>query len=206
MSLPPQCLPAMMGYAYNLPDLGFDLLRNRVLFANKTQPEDMRSWFYTIFSYWTRSLHLLSRNYRVPLLIGLQTNYPIHQDDWPRSFLMRRLSRTYTPLSGRQRQIFRQRAWAFLDDTRVFKMGLNHFPTIEELDNQRSTAFGTEAIREEKERQRLRLLQLCQYRREAGIEDTKSEEREYVFSAEDSIPRFFDPPGTRGVTTFWEYL
>ncbi|KLO83117.1 unnamed protein product [Fusarium fujikuroi] len=85
-------------------------------------------------------------------------------------------------------------------------MGLNHFPTIEELDNQRSTAFGTEAIREEKERQRLRLLQLCQYRREAGIEDTKSEEREYVFSAEDSIPRFFDLPGTRGVTTFWEYL
>ncbi|QGI69916.1 hypothetical protein CEK26_002248 [Fusarium fujikuroi] len=102
--------------------------------------------------------------------------------------------------------VIEQRAWAFLDDTRFFKMGLNHFPTIEELDNQRSTAFGTEAIREEKERQRLRLLQLCQYRKEAGIEDTKSEEREYVFSAEDSIPRFFDPPGTRGVTTFWEYL
>ncbi|CZR44307.1 uncharacterized protein FPRO_14068 [Fusarium proliferatum ET1] len=208
MDLPSTCLPVMVGYACNFPEIGFDLLRNTVLFANKTQPEDMRSWFYTIHSPYTRLQYPISRHYLLPLLNRMRTDYLYHQDDSPRSFLMRRLSHTHASLSYIQVKIFRQRAWVFLDDTRVFRMGLSHFPTIEELDNQGNTAFGTEAMLEEKERQRLRLLQLCQYRRESGIEETQREGREYLFSAngEDSIPRFFDPPGNRGVTTFWEYF
>lgn len=207
MDLPSTCLPAMIGFAYKFPELGFDLLRNTVLFANGTQPEYMRSWFYTILSPFARSQRLTFRHDRLTFCSGIWTGHLNHQDDSPGSFLMRRLYPRHPPLSIVQCQIFRQRAWVFLDDTRVSRMGLSHFPTIDELDNQRSAAPGTKAMLEE-ERQRLRLLQLCQYRREAGIEETQSEGWEYLFSAngEDSIPRFFDPPGNRDVTTFWEYL
>ncbi|KAF5982791.1 hypothetical protein FBULB1_4111 [Fusarium bulbicola] len=84
----------------------------------------------------------------------------------------------------------------------LFTMGLGHFPTIEELAKQSTLAPEFE------ERRQRRHLQLCQFRREAGIEDTPNEGREYIFSAndEDSIPRLFDPSNNREVTTFWQHI
>ncbi|KAM5521985.1 hypothetical protein FOXYSP1_15876 [Fusarium oxysporum f. sp. phaseoli] len=217
MKLPQQCISALLGYVYDLSDLGFDLLRNLVLFANKTQPEDMRSWLYTILSDWTRSQHPSPRNHRFPLLSRLSIDLNSRLDGSLRSSLVQRLSLTRSldtvpPFSILpsilQRSIFRQRAWVFLDDTRLCQKGLDHFPTIEELDKQQTTAYGVEYVPEVEEGQRLRLLQLCRYRREAGIKDTQKERQEYIFRENDeaSIPRFFDQSGNRDVTTFWRHI
>ncbi|KAF5569485.1 hypothetical protein FPHYL_2013 [Fusarium phyllophilum] len=161
--------------------LGFDLIRDLVRFANKAQPEDMRSWFYTIFSRWQKSQDMLLHNYRFPSLDNFWTNLVNHRDGSLRSL---------------------QRAWVFLDDTRLLQTGLDHFPAVEDLEKHRF-----ETIRAA-ERQRLRRLQLCRYRREAGIEDAQNKGREYIFKAndEDSIPRFFDQSGNSDVTTFWQRI
>ncbi|KAI3579006.1 hypothetical protein IWW34DRAFT_622231 [Fusarium oxysporum f. sp. albedinis] len=217
MKLPQQCISALLGYVYDFSDLGFDLLRNLVLFANKTQPEDMRSWLYTILSDWTRSQHPSPRNHRFPLLSRLSIDLNSRLDGSLRSSLVHRLSLTHSldtvpPFSILpsilQRSIFRQRAWVFLDDTRLCQKGLDHFPTIEELDKQQTTAYGVEYVPEVEEGQRLRLLQLYQYRREAGIKDTQNERQEYIFRENDeaSIPRFFDQSCNRDVTTFWRHI
>ncbi|KAF5234692.1 hypothetical protein FANTH_12044 [Fusarium anthophilum] len=210
MMLPSQNVPTMLGYAHDVSDYGFDLLRALVLFANTTQPEDIRSWFYTIFSHWPRSRYRRPRNHRFAFLSRSCRRSINDRDGSLSSLLVQRLSPTDTsdsvsyPLSSwvMQRNIFRQRAWVFLDDTRLFQMGLGHFPTIEELGKQSTSAPGFE------ERRQLRHLQLCLYRREAGIEDTQTEGREYIFSSndEDSIPRLFDPPSSREVTTFWQHI
>ncbi|KAH7236758.1 uncharacterized protein BKA55DRAFT_520860 [Fusarium redolens] len=219
--LPKECIPALLGFVYDLPDLGFDLLRNLVLFANKTQPEDVRSWFYTIFSEWTRSTLPPPRNHRFPLLGGLSMNLDRHLDDSLRSFLVRRLSPTHYLESARfslipfrlralclQRRIFRQRAWVFLDDTRLSQKDPDHFPLIEDLYKQQTTANKLDYMFEVQERERLRLLQLCQYRREVGFKDTQNEGQEYTFRENDqaSIPRLFDRSGNRDVTTFWRHI
>ncbi|EWZ32237.1 hypothetical protein ACJA88_012944 [Fusarium oxysporum] len=217
MKLPQQCIPALLGYVYDLSDLGFDLLRNLVLFANKTQPEDMRSWLYTILSDWRRSQHPSPRNHGFPLIRRLSIDLNSCLDGSLRSSLVQRLSLTHSldtvpPFSILpsilQRSIFRQRAWVFLDDTRLCQKGLDHFPTIEELDKQQTTAYGVEYVPGVEEGQRLRLLQLYQYRREAGIKDTQNERQEYIFRENDeaSIPRFFDQTGNRDVTTFWRHI
>ncbi|KAF5624532.1 hypothetical protein F52700_9701 [Fusarium sp. NRRL 52700] len=215
MELSPQYPPIMLGRTYNGSDLGLDLLRDLVLFANAAQPEDMRSWFYTMLSRWQRSHHLQPRNYRFPFLKRCWISLSNYRDGPLRSLLVQRLSppgsacSIFTiPPSSVQRNIFRQRAWVFWDNARLFRDGLCHFLTIEELEKQSTNAYGVETTLEFQERQRLRLLQLCQYRREAGIEDTESEAQEYIFEAndEDSIPRLFDTSDNRDVTTFWQHM
>ncbi|KAF5725061.1 hypothetical protein FMUND_155 [Fusarium mundagurra] len=203
MKLPPQRIRLGREYVHYLSLLGFDLLRDLVRFANKAQPEDIRSWFYTIHSHWQKSPHMLFHSYRFPFFDW--TNSVNRRDGSLRSLLVQRLSAVDSNqcspmLWHTQRIIFRQRAWVFLDNTQLLQTGLDHFPAIEDLEKHR---FMRPA-----ERQRLRLLQLCQYRREAGIEDTQNEGQEYVFKAndEDSIPRFFDQSGNRDVTTFWQHI
>ncbi|KAF5605665.1 hypothetical protein FPCIR_357 [Fusarium pseudocircinatum] len=212
-------LPSERFRGYILSVLVFDLLGDLVRFANKAQPEDMRSWFYTIISHWSKSGDKLLHYYRFPFLYRFLGNRflenPVSRRDGSlRSLLVQRLlsadriwdsGQCHVLSWCRQKIMFRQRAWVFLDDTRLLQKGLDHFPAIEDLEKH-STAERT--LFHAEKRQRLRRLQLCHYRREAGIGDTQNEGREYIFKPnnEDSIPRFFDQSGTRNVTTFWQHI
>ncbi|KAF5589329.1 hypothetical protein FPANT_6372 [Fusarium pseudoanthophilum] len=179
MKLPSKCIRE---YAINLAVLGFDLLRDLVRFANKAQPEDMRSWFYTIISHGERSDYLSLRHHRFPFLETFREIPADRRDGSPRALLVQRLivAGIWNLNQGSVlswctlRLIFRQRAWVFLDDTRLLQKGLGHFPAMEDLEHHPFPEH-------DEERQRLRHLQLCQYRREAGIEDTKNEGQEYIF-------------------------
>ncbi|KAF5986622.1 hypothetical protein FCOIX_1436 [Fusarium coicis] len=167
--------------------LGFDLLGDLVRFANKAQPEDIRSWFYTITSHAERSQYLSLDHYRFPFFESFWEPPFNRPDGSPSALLVQRLfvggiwnlnqgSVLYT-----LRIIFKQRAWIFLDDTRLLQKGLGHFPAIEDLEHRPLPELGLETMHAAEERQRRRHLQLCQYRREAGTKDTQNEGQEYIF-------------------------
>jgi hypothetical protein len=186
MKLPSKCIRE---YAIYLAVLGFDLLGDLVRFANKAQPEDMRSWFYTIISHAERSQYLSLGHYRFPFFERFWKPPVNRRDGSPRALLVQRLFvggiwnlKQGSVLSWYTLHIiFRQRAWLFLDDTRLLQKSLGHFPAIEDLEHHPLPEHGLETMHAAEERQRLRHLQLCQYRREAGTKDAQNEGQEYIF-------------------------
>ncbi|KAF4993920.1 hypothetical protein FDECE_13271 [Fusarium decemcellulare] len=108
-----------------------------------------------------------------------------------------------------QLQVYRQRAWAFFDDSRLYPNGISHFPTIDELEAQKPMMFVSCHFPSHEHRQR----RWQQWRDDhpgrilegpyETLKRTGDEELEAVEDNYGCIPRFFEKPRNKKLITFW---
>ncbi|KAF5002040.1 hypothetical protein FGRMN_651 [Fusarium graminum] len=175
--------------SYALPGMGFDLLTRLLVYADKTSSADIRDWFYSISLEWCgprfpdgSDEHFLgygpklefiytdpdkSQRYQLLQILWL---FHMDKDDMAEGTLRRAYPDMYL-----QRMVYRQRAWPFFDDARLFPGAdvQNHFPSIQTL-NKQYAAVNQELPQPERrnlERGRLRMLQYyrCGVRQSDGV-------------------------------------
>ncbi|KAF4962445.1 hypothetical protein FSARC_9474 [Fusarium sarcochroum] len=147
--------------ADGLPYLGFDLLTHLLVHSDQNRHTDMRGWLRSVtrewrIQNWPRSYHSLRDLLRERLLIFAM----------PDDLNGRSNTRWMNPDTFLQRKIYRQRAWVFFDDARLFPDGgnLNHFPTMDDLEEEFEAAPMNYDYRHYCEkRQMSRMIQLSRF-------------------------------------------
>ncbi|KAH7268045.1 hypothetical protein B0J15DRAFT_577909 [Fusarium solani] len=93
-----------------------------------------------------------------------------------------------------QLQIYRQRAWVFFDDVRLFPDARSHFPTMEDLDKQDQIANN-------------RLDYYWGRTLDNPLYEQEEEEEEEVMleDSEGHLARFFEKPATGSIPSFWRH-
>lgn len=107
-----------------------------------------------------------------------------------------------------QLQIYRQRAWVFFDDVRLFPDARSHFPTMEDLDKEDQIANDRLGPSYERARRRSQKWQDYYWGRTLDnplYEQEEEEEEEGVMMEknEGHLTRFFEKPTTGSIPPFW---
>jgi hypothetical protein len=107
-----------------------------------------------------------------------------------------------------QLMMYRQRAWGFFDDARLYPDMAKHFPTMDDLDEQDLVTFRFMGGSEERIRRRSQSWQdwysgRCIERPLNKERQEPPEEAELVEDNYDPLPRFFEKPSSGKIATFW---
>ncbi|KAM0418804.1 hypothetical protein ACHAPT_012245 [Fusarium lateritium] len=108
-----------------------------------------------------------------------------------------------------QLRIYRQRAWAFFDDARLYPDAISHFPTMDDLDEQDQMVSNRLAPAYERERRRSQKWQ--DYYSGRNLDrpfDREEDEKEEAKTLEDEearLKRFFEKPARGKIVTFWRH-
>ncbi|KAF4980512.1 hypothetical protein FZEAL_3500 [Fusarium zealandicum] len=189
-----------------LPYLGFDLLAQLSTLVGRKQQTDeqLRSWFRSLSSEWTMTHWLLPDHFLIhDHGLGLEACDP---KEGHRHQLLQRLSRDYFL----QVKIYRQRAWAFFDDSRLFPDPATHFPTTDGIEEQQHAVrlqFCSCSIEVNRRRRRSRKWQDYWAGRSLDKPKDYCGDSEEQAKIEDDyglvIPPFFNDPATEKLAAFW---
>ncbi|KAI8716251.1 hypothetical protein NCS52_00918200 [Fusarium sp. LHS14.1] len=215
-----------------LPCLGLDLLVH--ILASLQEQEDyeryLSRWFNAFSNDlgWTHTPWVFNRHFSkhheesatFDLNVyrwGLSRNSPYRRftprpilehyseyDSWSREKQERRL----LEIHQLQLNIYRQRAWAFFDDARLYPGGKSHFLTMEDLDLQDQIANDRLGLRYERSRRRSQKWQDYYWGRTLDnplyVEEEEEEEEEVTLEDnEEHLTRFFEKPVTGNIPSFW---
>ncbi|KAH6871557.1 hypothetical protein B0T10DRAFT_611214, partial [Thelonectria olida] len=207
-----------------LPCLGFDLLTHILVSFNKDgrYGQYLKTWLYAftkqLGSYcspWSFGEHFFSR-YEKSIAFDSAIFFRGLQQESCRNrsatLQLHRHRQSYwqaindrDPWARQQNQhelqlmIYRQRAWGFFDDTRLYPDTAKHFPTIDDLDEQERIAGKSMAPCYERSRRRSQRWQDWYSGRciESPLDEERQEPLREVEAVEDNyddLPRFFGKP------------
>ncbi|KAJ3548778.1 hypothetical protein NM208_g838 [Fusarium decemcellulare] len=216
-----------MGYPYEsddladiLPSYGLDLLTHILMSLGKKQEDwkALKGWFCALpekvkagWDPWVGVANMSSTP-QFTNSAGPGLRHQLYPKVWrclacpPGS---ERFSDQYWSRQVLQLEVYRQRAWAFFDDSRLYPNGISHFPTMDELTAQRPRICVSCHDPSFEHRQR-RFQQWTDGHpgRDLGgpyatLKRTGDEELGAVEDNYGCIPGFFEKPRNKKLITFW---